>query len=619
MDGPPPTPLATGMPPKVGALVARHPTLLPPAARHSTPPDAVAAHPIEAGLIEPGPISRRLATCHGRPSSLDPVSTFPLLPTLATVRLILPPALVFIVACLDRGYQTELWQHLARGRLVARHHAVVSTDVFTFTVPGRFFRDNNWLSQLLYHGLHSAGGIELLQFTNALALAAAVTLLVRLCLRESNSSRVAGAIGTAAFLGLWQTLLVRPQSFSMLLFVALYALLRAAASGRTSLLALVPPLMGLWANVHGGFAVGLLLVSTFAASVVWRRLHRVAAPCTPTDPSAPPSPSASPLPWLAALLGGALATLLNPYGVSVYRYAGELSALGVARGIEEWLPPSPDSLVGGCFFLSVAAVAALLVRARRRVTFQDVLTLACFAAPAFVSVRMTVWWVLAAAPVAARLAAAGRGCAPDRSGVTPSSRDEQPRPSWRAAVATAGIVAVCVGSLPWLEQSSPLLGALRPAHRTESDLCALARSLTESAPTAAIPASESAPPSAPGPRVFARMEWSNYLAWQTDGRVKVFAEGHVELYPPQTWAEYLTVNDARPGWDKVLDRYAVRFLLLDQTYHSALLSEVRRSRDWSRLAHSGDAVLFERRGSDVPERSPAVAGASPAEGAGGDF
>src|SRR5215218_4076960 len=80
-----------------------------------------------------------------------------LLPTLSTGRPLLAPALVFVVACLDRGYQTELYQHLARGRLIAREASIVSADRFTFTVPGRPLRDNNWLSQLLYHALHSLG------------------------------------------------------------------------------------------------------------------------------------------------------------------------------------------------------------------------------------------------------------------------------------------------------------------------------------------------------------------------------------------------------------------------------------------------------------------------------
>src|SRR5215203_550310 len=94
------------------------------------------------------------------------------LATRNTVRLALAPALVFIAASLDRGYQTDFWQHLARGRLIATEHAIVSADRFTYTVPGRPFLDNNWFSQLLYYGVHQVGGLHAVQFLNAAVLAA---------------------------------------------------------------------------------------------------------------------------------------------------------------------------------------------------------------------------------------------------------------------------------------------------------------------------------------------------------------------------------------------------------------------------------------------------------------
>ncbi len=67
------------------------------------------------------------------------------------------------------------------------------------------------------------------------------------------------------FLGLWQTLLIRPQSFSLLLFVLLHAVLTHADQDRR-LLVIPPLMMALWANLHGGFAIGLLLIGAFAAA-----------------------------------------------------------------------------------------------------------------------------------------------------------------------------------------------------------------------------------------------------------------------------------------------------------------------------------------------------------------
>jgi hypothetical protein len=549
-----------------------------------------------------------------------------------TVRLALAPALVFIVASLDRGYQTDYWQHLARGGLVAREGAVVSVDRFTYTAAGASLVDNNWLTQLLYHGLHAGGGIALVQSVNALVLAGAMAGLVGLCHRPSRSTGIAATAGVLAFFGLWPTFLIRPQSFSVLLFVALYALLLGSAR-RPRLLFLVPPMMALWANVHGGFAVGLVLLSVFALAAIVERLApflplplweragvRGKTPHTSCDESQV-DPQRLPVtrhggesetsqtqlfPLILCLAFSAAATLMNPYGWNVYRYAGRLSAIGVARGIEEWLPPSPTTPIGAAFFASLILLAVLVIGCRRRPTTREVCLLACFGAAASLSVRMTVWWHLAVIPVLARLAAEAllprRDAEANGEARTEVAAD---RPSRWAAASLATLLGACVLSLPWLERFNPVLGTLRPAARPESDLqVALDR-------VAAGTADEDGA----RPRVFTRMEWANYVAWSTGGRCPVFVEGHVELYPDETWESYLTVTGGRPGWDGVLDRHAVDYLLLDEAYHWSLLSRVRESSQWMRRAQSGPAVLFERRRGGPALASPHVPGTV----AGGDF
>src|SRR4051812_21577702 len=80
-----------------------------------------------------------------------------------TVRALLAPAFVFIACCLDRNFQTDLWHHLARGRVMAQEGKLLDEDRFTYTVPGQPFQDVNWLCQLAFYRVYQCGGIELLQ------------------------------------------------------------------------------------------------------------------------------------------------------------------------------------------------------------------------------------------------------------------------------------------------------------------------------------------------------------------------------------------------------------------------------------------------------------------------
>src|SRR6266508_3004463 len=93
-------------------------------------------------------------------SSVHP-SSFILHPSDLWVRLLLPPAFVFIACGIDRNYQTDLWHHLARGRVIATEGHLLDEDRFTYTVHGQSFQDVNWLSQLAFYELYRLGGLEL--------------------------------------------------------------------------------------------------------------------------------------------------------------------------------------------------------------------------------------------------------------------------------------------------------------------------------------------------------------------------------------------------------------------------------------------------------------------------
>ena len=121
--------------------------------------------------------------------------------------------------------------------------------------------------------------------------------------------------------------------------------------------------MALWANVHGGFPIGLFLIGAFVArdarsmSLPGSHAHALmpegcshgsrgqgTCPCHPRSPLALPA-----LPDRSVC-----ATLLNPYGVGIYEYVFTLSRVASGRQIEEWLPPSMGLWVGRAWLASVA-------------------------------------------------------------------------------------------------------------------------------------------------------------------------------------------------------------------------------------------------------------------------
>jgi hypothetical protein len=504
-----------------------------------------------------------------------------LLPTPTWLRLAIVPVLAFLATATDRHYLADFWHHLARGRAMVEQGRIVNQDLFTFTVAGQPFQDVNWLTQVGYYALYEAGGLQLVQIVNSLIIALTMLLVVQHCRRRAGSLLAGVLAGTIAFLGVWEVLTIRPQTLSMLLFVVLFDLLERSER-RPWLLVLPPVLIALWANLHGAFPAGIILVGCFALAQVcqwtveggrWKvnRLWRL------------PSAVYSPLLCLAACL---LASLVNPYGWTIYRYVGGTSAIAYQRQIEEWVRPGPDRLIGLMWIASVAAVLGLIAwrwwRSRQAPALRDALLLGCFLLLSAGSVRMVAWWMLVSAPVLAELLVwvAPKLAAPD---------DDAARPSLAVGGVFALFVLAVVFSLPGLDRLNPLLGSARRGQRIEEDLEAVQRHLAATAP--------------PG-NVYSHFEWGEYLSWSAAPRYRIFMDGRIEIYPEDVWQQYTAVTSGSSGWDDILNHYRVDYLILDADYHgqTGLLERVAESPAWQRTFQSRSAVLFVRKASSVVRR-----------------
>lgn len=491
-------------------------------------------------------------------------------PTGAWVRVLIAPALIFIATAIDRSYQTDFWHHLARGRAIAEQNSLVNQDVFTYTVAGQPLQDANWLSQLFYYRLYSEGGLSLVQVVNSLTLAAMMAVLVYLCWRKSRSLLLSAALGIFTVFGLWQVLIIRPQTFSLLLFVLLYATLFAAQ--RRPWLLLIPPfIMAAWSNVHGGFPIGLVLIGCFTLATVveiwWRHGHDVWRDRRT---------------WAMSLCmaGSVLATMVNPYGWHIYEYVALVSERASGRNIDEWVPPGLHLFIGKMWMVSVLAMLVLFALPGRRPRILDVCLVVCFLPLACSSVRMVAWWLLVSIPIIAGLLA-------DRlpQGVLEDETEHQP--SWMAGAFCGLIVLAMSLSIPWPEHHPMRAVALRTGHRIEDDIHEAVQYLDARNPRK---------------RIFSRFEWGEYLSWLIGPRYQIFMDGRIEIYPDDIWKEYWALTNGRADWMEILDRYGVDSLLLDADYHVDLLPQVKRSPQWQLVCEEGPALLFERREASDEER-----------------
>ena len=236
----------------------------------------------------------------------------------------------------------DLWGHVRFGQDILTTHAIPRQDPYSFT-SDRTWINHEWLAELLMASAYGiAGGVGLIALKFLLVISSFATLW-RALRRVGVFRPLAILMLLLANLGTYGLMLtVRPQLFSMFLFTVMLALLNAAAGGRRRLLLWMPVLFALWANMHGGWIVGLGVLFLWSACALLART----------------------ISWGWAI-GGALlglfGSLVTPYGLGLWQFLWETVGLGRAD-IAEWQP-----LIHAPFLLAVwGAAAALVVAAWRR-------------------------------------------------------------------------------------------------------------------------------------------------------------------------------------------------------------------------------------------------------------
>ncbi len=198
---------------------------------------------------------------------------------------------------------TDLWGHTRFGLDILRDHELPSDDPYSFT-QDKPWVNHEWLSELqmgLAYAAAGPTGLALLKGT--LTFIALVLMWGALRGVDVAPRIVIFAIAAMSTVPVTRTL--RPQAWSLMLLVMLCRIL---IEDRQRLRWVIPVLLAIWANLHGGWIVGfgILVVWTICDLVTWGR----------GDSAESPSPSAAVA--VAALSG--LATLATPYGWELWTF-----------------------------------------------------------------------------------------------------------------------------------------------------------------------------------------------------------------------------------------------------------------------------------------------------------
>jgi hypothetical protein len=446
------------------------------------------------------------------------------------------------------GVPDGLWS-LLRGAWMVGHRALLDSDPFTSAphIDGALV-NVQWLGDLALYLPEALGGIPLVIVFTALVVTLTYAIVLAATYAASGHLRLSCVAVWIAFALGATNLSPRPQTLSYPFFATfVFAVMRDVWRKDPRWLWLLPPITVLWANVHGSFFLGFVLLG--CAAVATR------------------SPR-----YVVALSACIIASFVNPYGPGALVYVAGIGTNPVIRDyVTEWAPTAIDRDGGIVFFVSLVLLGALALRARVRLSLFEWVVLLVFGALAWSSVRVVVWWGILLASTLARLL--GDVLPAHR----PTGRD---RP-----LVNVVVVALALGvaglSLPWTKSALPIL----PVEKRGLFSSVTPVAVGEYLRTHDGPASG---------RMLNHQTWGGYLEWIAWPRHQVFLDGRIELHPNQVWFDYLRMVFPSARWRQLFADYDITYVVLSRDEEAELIADLRADPGWHTDYEDDQAIVLSR-------------------------
>jgi hypothetical protein len=500
---------------------------------------------------------------------------------MSTARLVQAITLLAVFAMAARiSMDTDTWWHLRAGEWILENRSIIQEDLFSYTRLGEAWQYPGWLVEvpmfLIYQGF-GPGGLNLWT-------AVMVTIafgFVWMTLSGGPFLRAFTVILAAAASGVYWA--ARPYLVTFVFAAVFLWILEEFRWRGKDRLFWLPILMVVWANSHGGFAVGLVLIGIYCLDLVLRigarRIRDRRQPGLDVDRSSNATDEA---PDRMRKLGklaliGLISTAviaINPSGPEMLLYPIKTISIGGLQDyIAEWQSPNFHELRVQPFLWLFLLSLAMVGFSRKRLAISDFLLVAVFASLGMMAARNIALFALAAPPVVTRhaavvLAALRRQFFP---GVNNPSTVSSSRLARGANILIFLVLLLAVS----------LKAMTVFPEEVNNDY------FRKTYPMGAVAYLHSASPEGP---LFNSYNWGGYLLWALPD-YPVFIDGRTDLFDDEIIDDWIQAIRAEGDWEAILDLWGVKLALLEPGYP---LAAQLRARGWRVLHEDSISILLGR-------------------------
>jgi hypothetical protein len=488
----------------------------------------------------------------------------PFLPSIADIFFLT----VFLTLSFPTGkmllYDADTGYHIRTGEFILDTLSIPRHDIFSFISPPLPWTAHEWLSEVIMALIHKAFGLTGVVIFFSFAIASVYYLLFKIVQTYKGNIILATLLVLLVVVSSSLHWFARPHIFSWALMLVWYCLLDLYQYRDKNYLYLLPPIMLLWVNLHGGFMSGFILIGVYLLGNLIRF-------CIAQGTERQRCKNKLRLLGLTAL-ACLLVSPINPYGYRILLFPFRLvSDKVIMDNVQEFLSPNFHGSMPFRYLLFL--MIAILAISRSSLNVIELMLILLFTHMALYSARYIPLFAIIAAPILLKQAEIilqnlnGRFIEFFKQRSNNVALIDASTKGYLWPLASVAAVSIFAGS-----------GVVE--HKFDEKL----------KPVAAV---EFLQRETLKGNMFNDDEFGDYIIYAAWPKYKVFFDGRSDMYGSSRIKEYLKITRLEPGWEKVIEKYNIKWVIYGAA--SGLSTFLMASKDWHLIYADKVANIFVKK------------------------
>jgi hypothetical protein len=433
-----------------------------------------------------------------------------------------------MLADADTGYHIRAGDYILESRTVPKH------DIFSFHSPPLPWTAHEWLSEVVMAVFHRISGLTGVVIFFSLLISLTYALLFRYIRVYRRNIVFDVLIILLALVSSQIHWLARPHIFSLLLMVVWYHILDSYQNERSGRLMLLPLIMLLWVNLHGGYLTGFILTGVYFLGNLFGYFR---------SKEEARERSFRKVKYLGyVIVACLLVSLVNPYGYRILLFPFRLVTESyIMDNVGEFLSPNFHKPMPFKYLLLM--FVTILAISKRPLDFIEVVLVLLFTNMALFSARYIPLYAIVVAPILSKQAESLLAITPEnrwasslkkKAGRIASIDNSARGYGWPAAGVLAVLCLVAAGRIEFRFD-----GKFKPVEAVEF----LKKEHIDG-------------------HMYDNDEWGDYLIYASYPQYKVFFDGRSDMYGTDRMKEFQKIAWFAHGWENIVMKYDIRWFFI---------------------------------------------------------